>query len=106
MEEECPEVLLLKHNRRNLELALKDSISPILEKLNEYCLIKPDIYDKLKDSEVKVSSADKASFVISCLLDKVRIKASHLQTFISIISAPEVAKHYEDVIEILQPGNN
>ncbi len=88
MEEECLEVLLLKRNRRNLELALKDSISPILEKLNEYGLIKPDIYDKLKDSEVKVSSADKASLVMSYLLDKVRIKASHLQTFISIISAP------------------
>ncbi len=98
------ELILLRDKRHILELALKDNLSPILEELNIKGLIKPDIYNKFKDSDVKLSSTEKVSMVLSCLQDKVQLNSRHLQTFVSIISAPNIRVYYEEIIAILEPS--
>lgn len=102
MEKSEKELLLLRDNRHILEIALTDNISPILEELNIKGLIKPDVYQKFKDSDMKLSSKDKVSLVLSCLQDKVQLNPQHLQTFVSIISAPKISVYYKDIISILQ----
>lgn len=102
METSERELLLLRDNRHILEIALTDNISPILEELNIKGLIKPDVYQKFKDSDMKLSSKDKVSLVLSCLQDKVQLNPQHLQTFVSIISAPKISVYYKDIISILQ----
>ncbi len=98
------ELILLRDKRHILELALRDNLSPILEELNIKGLIKPDIYNKFKDSDVKLSSTEKVSMVLSCLQDKVQLNPRHLQTFVSIISAPNIRVYYEEIIAILEPS--
>ncbi len=104
MEEETPEFLLLRKNRGNLELALRGNISVILDDLHDANLLSHDVYEKLKDPEIRQSPVEEVELVISCLLNKVKLKASYLKEFITLLSKPKRKSRYKDVIELLMVG--
>ena len=78
--------------------ALKDCLSPIREELYQKGLIKPDVYELIRDRNVRLSSSERVELVIECLRDKVELDPNHLNTFYSIISSKTYCPHYNNSV--------
>ena len=95
----------VKHGS-TVRLALKDNLSLIRDELFKDGLIKPDVYDDIKDRNTKFSSSRMVDLVIDCLKDKVELSSKYLVTFYRIISSPGYKPHYDDILLKLkvEPG--
>ena len=101
---EDPSNFFVKH-RSKVKLALKDNLSLIRDELFKVGLIKPDVYDDIKDRNTKISSSQMVDMVTDCLKDKVELSSDHLKTFHRIISSPDHKPHYDDILNLMvEPG--
>ena len=82
--------------------ALKDCLSPIRDELHLKGLIKPDVYELIKDRNVRLSSSERVELVIECLKDKVELDPNHLNTFYSIIGSKTHCPHYNDILKLFE----
>ena len=80
-------------------------MSLIREELFKFGLIKPDVYDDIKDRNTKISSSQMVDMVTDCLKDKMELNSDHLKTFHRIISSPDHKPHYDDILKLMvEPG--
>ena len=93
------ENFFLQH-AETVKKALKNCLSPIMDELHRNGLIKPDVYEVIKDWNVRLSSSEKVELVIECLRDKVELNPNHLNTFYSIISSKKHFPHYNDILKL------
>ena len=94
-----PENFFLQH-METVKKALKDCLSPIRDELYQKGLIKPDVYEQIRDRNVRLSSSEQVELVIECLRDKVELDPNHLNTFYSIISSKTYCPHYNDILKL------
>ena len=93
------ENFFLQH-AKTVKKALKYGLSPITDELYQNGLIKPDVYELIKDLNVRLPWFEKAELVIECLRDKVELNPNHLNTFYSIISSKTHFPHYNDILKL------
>ena len=92
------EYATLRNHVEDLELALKDNITPIIEKLNREHLIKSDIYDRLKGT---MSSSTKASDIVTSIVEMVKLNPKNYHQFMRILNS---TTHYKDICTKLNGG--
>ena len=80
--------------------ALKDCLGPIRDELHLKGLIKPDVYELIKDRNARLSSSERVELVIESLREKVELNPNHLNTFYSIISSKSYFPHYNDILKL------
>ena len=83
-----------------IKKALKDCLSPIRDELYQKGLIKPDVYELIKDRNVRLTPSERVELVIECLKDKVELDLNHLNTFYSIINSKMYCPHYNDILKL------
>ena len=94
-----PENFFLQH-METVKKALKGCLSPIRDELYQKGLIKPDVYEQIRDRNVRLSSSEQVELVFECLKDKVELDSNHLNTFYSIISSKTYCPHYNDILKL------
>lgn len=97
---ESIEYIVLADNTSDLETALKDNLRPIVEQLRKEGLLKDAVYERVKDTQVNLTSLERAGMIVTSVKEYVQIEPSNYYKFISILKREE--RHYRDVIKILE----
>lgn len=95
-----PELCVLRERTRDLELTLKDNYDMILEDLYKAGLVKSGVYSSVKDAKSMLSSAEKASSIVTSIMEVVEVQPANYQKFVEILKKNE--GHYLDIIRKLK----
>lgn len=95
---QSPELGALEQKRSELELALKDNLRPILDRLERSGLVKSEIYDTVKEMKSSLSSADKALMVVSSIIDAVSLSGKSYHELMKILCEEKVAHQYRAIV--------
>ena len=94
------ELQTLMEHIDDLELALKDNFTPIINKLRKEGLIKPSIYESVQDVRSSLTPREKAGELIRGVEDAVTLSPDNYYKFIKILNGK--ANLYKDILLKLQ----
>ena len=96
------ELEVVKKRARDLEIALKDNFTPIINDLRSEGLIKDSTYKRVQDTRLQLTQEERAGELVRSVEDAVQLSSANYFKFVKILSGNGVAHLYKDILILLQ----
>ena len=102
MDMASPELEAYRKASSMLEIAIKDNIRPIIEKLSSSGFVKSEVYEELRETSQRLSAVEKSRLLVGSIEDAITISPEKYHELVKILSDKAIACQYKDIVHKLQ----